>query len=49
MEFGELNDRLVNPPSPNLVKAAIIFAFTALIIGILIIVMTIYAMVFLYN
>lgn len=49
MESGELNDRLVDPPSPTLVKIARIFGFTALLIGMSIIVMIIYAMVFLYN
>lgn len=49
LESGELNERLVDPPSPPLVKIAKIFGFTALLIGISIIIMIIYAMIFLYK
>jgi cytochrome b subunit of formate dehydrogenase len=49
METGELDERLVDPPPDWLVKAAKIFGFTALFIGISIIIMIIYAMIFLYK
>ena len=49
MESGELDERLVDPPSPLLVKIAKIFGFTALFIGISIIIMIIYSMIFLYK
>ena len=49
MESGELDDRLVPPPSPFLVKIAKIFGFTALFIGLSIIIMIIYSMIFLYK
>ncbi len=48
-ESGELEKRLVGPPSPGLVKAAKIFGFTALTLGLLIIIVTIYSMIFLYQ
>ncbi|MDX1699425.1 MAG: cytochrome b/b6 domain-containing protein [Melioribacteraceae bacterium] len=49
IETGELNERLVDPPPPWLVKASKIFGFTALTIGITIIIMIIYSMIFLYR
>ncbi len=49
IETGELNERLVDPPPAWLVKAAKIFGFTALFIGISIIIMIIYSMIFLYK
>ena len=49
VETGELDERLVNPPPEWLVKAARIFGFTALFIGISIIIMIIYSMIFLYK
>jgi cytochrome b subunit of formate dehydrogenase len=45
----ELNERLVDPPTEWFVKAAKIFGYTALTIGISIIIMIIYAMIFLYR
>ncbi len=48
METGELDERLVDPPPEWLVKAAKIFGFSALIIGILTILIIIYSMIFLY-
>jgi len=49
MENSELDERLVDPPPEWLVKAARIFGFTALTIGMIIILMIIYSMIFLYN
>lgn len=49
VETGELDERLVDPPPAWLIKAARIFGFTALFIGISIIIMIIYSMIFLYN
>ena len=49
LESGELNHRLVDPPPDWLVKASRIFGFTALIIGMSIIIMIIYSMIFLYR
>ena len=46
---SELDERLVDPPPAWLVKAAKIFGFTALTIGLIIIVMIIYSMIFLYK
>ena len=49
MESGELDERLVDPPPPWLVKSSKIFGYTALFIGISIIIMIIYSMIFLYK
>jgi hypothetical protein len=49
IETGELDERLVEPPSPLLVKISKIFGFSALFIGITIIIMIIYSMIFLYR
>ncbi|MCB9247881.1 MAG: hypothetical protein H6613_04710 [Ignavibacteriales bacterium] len=46
---SELDERMVDPPPAWLVKAAKIFGFTALTIGLIIIVMIIYSMIFLYK
>ena len=46
---GELQDRLVSPPPEFLTKISRIFGFTALTIGLLIIILTIYSMIFLYQ
>jgi hypothetical protein len=48
-ETDELDERLVDPPPAWLVKTAKIFGFTALFIGLTIIVMIIYSMIFLYK
>lgn len=49
MESKDLDHRLVDPPPTWFVKTAKIFGFSALIIGISIIIMIVYTMVFLYN
>ena len=49
IETGELDERLVDPPPAWLVKSAKIFGYTALFIGISIIIMIIYSMIFLYK
>lgn len=49
VETGKLENRLVGPPSPQLVRAAKIFGFTALSFGIFLIIMIIYSMLFLYQ
>jgi thiosulfate reductase cytochrome b subunit len=49
LDNGELEGRLVDPPTEGFVKAAKIFGFTALFIGLTIVVMIIYAMIFLYR
>ncbi|MBU0560590.1 MAG: cytochrome b/b6 domain-containing protein [Bacteroidetes bacterium] len=49
VETGQLEKFLVDPPSPQLVKTARIFGFSALTLGILLIVMIIYSMIFLYQ
>ena len=48
-ETDELDESLVEPPPIWLVKAAKVFGFTALAIGITIIIMIIYSMIFLYR
>ncbi|OGU58650.1 MAG: hypothetical protein A2V66_03840 [Ignavibacteria bacterium RBG_13_36_8] len=48
-ESGELEKKMVEPPSPLLEKAARIFGFTALSIGLLIIILIIYSMIFYYK
>jgi cytochrome b subunit of formate dehydrogenase len=49
LESGELSEQLAYPPNPVLVKIAKVFGYTALFIGISIILMIIYSMVFLYK
>lgn len=46
---NKLNDRIVAPPSPALIKAAKIFGFIALVIGLLTVVLIIYSMIFVYK
>ena len=46
---NKLETRLVEAPNPNLEKAARIFGFTALTIGLIIILLIIYSMIFLYQ
>lgn len=46
---ADIADHIVEPPLPWLKRAARVFGFTALSIGILIIVLIIYAMIFLYE
>ncbi|MFZ1291603.1 MAG: cytochrome b/b6 domain-containing protein [Melioribacteraceae bacterium] len=46
---SELEKHLVDPPQEWLIKASKIFGYTALIIGFSIIIMIIYAMIFLYQ
>ncbi len=48
-ETDELNERLVDAPPDWLVKAAKVFGYSALCIGITIIIMIIYSMIFLYK
>ncbi|MCF6269307.1 MAG: cytochrome b/b6 domain-containing protein [Melioribacteraceae bacterium] len=49
VETGQLESRLVGPPNPTFVKVARIFGFTALSFGLFLIVLIIYAMVFVYR
>jgi cytochrome b subunit of formate dehydrogenase len=49
VESGKLEKMLVDAPSPQLLRAARIFGFTAFSIGLLIIILTIYSMLFLYQ
>jgi cytochrome b subunit of formate dehydrogenase len=46
---NKLEEKFVNAPNPKLIKAARIFGFTALTIGLIIVVLIIYSMVFLYQ
>lgn len=46
---GMLEDMLVKPPSPYFMRMAKIFGFTALTLGLLLIVLIIYSMLFLYQ
>ncbi|MCF8262252.1 MAG: cytochrome b/b6 domain-containing protein [Melioribacteraceae bacterium] len=46
---GTLEERIVNPPSSALLKVAKIFGFTAFTIGLMIIVLIIYTMIFVYQ
>lgn len=46
---GKLNEHLVKPPSKKFVKAARIFGFTALALGLFFIISIIYSMTFLYQ
>jgi len=48
-ETDELDERLVEAPPDWLVKSAKVFGYTALFIGITIIIMIIYSMIFLYR
>ena len=49
VESGELESMIVEPPSPTFVKAARIFGFSALFLGLLLVVSVIISMLFLYN
>jgi len=49
VETGKLENHLVGPPSPILIKAAKIFGFTALSFGLFLIMLIIYAMIFIYR
>ncbi|MFC2134985.1 formate dehydrogenase subunit gamma [Bacteroidota bacterium] len=46
---GMLENKLVDPPSPKLVRTARIFGFIALSLGLLITIMIIYSMLFMYQ
>ena len=48
-ENNMLEGMLVRPPSPYFVRIAKIFGFTALTLGILLIILIIYSMLFLYQ
>ena len=48
-ESGELDKLFVEPPDPKMLKRAKIFGFTALLLGMLIIILIIYSMVFVYQ
>lgn len=49
LESGELEKYIVEKPEKNFVRAARIFGFTALTIGMIMIVLIIYTMIFLYQ
>ena len=49
LETGKLENHLVGPPSPFLVKAGKIFGFTALSFGLFLIMLIIYSMIFIYR
>ena len=49
LETGQLEAKISEPPSPKLLKAARIFGFTALGIGLTLVILIIIAMLFLYN
>jgi cytochrome b subunit of formate dehydrogenase len=49
IESGELDERLVDPPPEWLIKTSKIFGFSALFIGLTIIILIIYSMIFLYK
>ena len=46
---GELEDHLVDAPSPTFVRAGKILGFCALTVGLLLVVLIIYAMLFSYR
>ncbi len=49
LETGQLEERIDVAPKPGLVKAAKIFGFTALSIGLSLVIIIIISMLFLYN
>lgn len=49
LETGQLEERIDKAPNPSLVKAARIFGFTALGIGLSLVILIIISMLFLYN
>ena len=49
MESRKIKERLVEKPAPWLEKAARVFGFTALGVGLLTILLIIYAMLFVYK